>query len=58
MDKTLLIDLLISQADVLDSQAVILYGTIQLGTREEWQAYENMTRASAYLRAAARALDF
>jgi hypothetical protein len=58
MDKLLLIDTLISQADELDAQAVILYGEIAGGTREEWEAYELITRASAYLRSAAQRLDF
>lgn len=57
MDKLLLINTLISQADELDTQAVLLYGEIALGTREEWEAYEHITRAVAYLRAAARALE-
>ena len=58
MDKLLLIDTLISQANELDAQAVILYGEIACGTREEWEAYELITHASAYLRSAAQRLDF
>ena len=57
MDKLLLIDTLTAMADELDAHASILHGTIQLGTREEWEAYEHITRSVAYMRAAARALD-
>jgi hypothetical protein len=56
-ERTLLVDQLVNMADELDAQAVALHGAIHLGTREEWEAYEHITRASAYMRAAARALD-
>jgi hypothetical protein len=61
MDKQLAINTLITMADELDPQAVLLHQAMSVtpfGTREDWEAFEHITRAIAHLRAAARALDF
>ena len=44
-------------AEILDSAAKALHAQISpIGTREEWEAHEHITRASSYLSAAVWAL--
>ena len=52
-----MIERLLAMAEALDKEARAFRGSISLGTRQEWEAYEMMTSAVARLRGAAACLS-